>query len=491
MAEDLPALIAETQRLLGDVIKKPKLTEGLLKKPPFRFLHDIVSEVHRATNFPSSEHITETELDSANYKDKDAKVGYLNMIMGHIGTACGRPVPAKPLKIVAGLEPENTNIMLQMLAEAAVGTPVKAAAAAPAPAPAPKQEEEAPRPAAPEQRPERPDRGTERRDSTSDRPPDVERKPETRPLEGTEPPPKRAEGRRRSQPDVAAEAAPAAAKPAKEEPPPAAAKPPPAPAASAGNGGGEEAQEYEPPQRGGGRMERPRTARRGPPKLPSNVVGPERGTAGKVAGRESPAMAGVIIDGADDHDDDEDEDDVPPASAADTFASQANATMTHAVDLDNAGALVRNIMASEQQIENESQAEARRTEAKDGATKPQTVDNKDKAKTKEEIDKLRASIQKMCQATNPLARCMDYVHEDVDLMMKELQFWKQDRLTVSQRLEEEQRQTEYALGPLHAQLRDLEEQVKEQQLKLANVKANVLRNDHTIKNLLRNVVRAH
>lgn len=51
---------------------QPKLTEPLLKKPPFRFLHDIVTEVRKATGFPAE--LTDADLDSNNFKDKDSKV---------------------------------------------------------------------------------------------------------------------------------------------------------------------------------------------------------------------------------------------------------------------------------------------------------------------------------------------------------------------------------------------------------------------------------
>ena len=39
-----PAVIRKTQESLGRIITKPPLTDKLLRKPPFAFLHDIVTE---------------------------------------------------------------------------------------------------------------------------------------------------------------------------------------------------------------------------------------------------------------------------------------------------------------------------------------------------------------------------------------------------------------------------------------------------------------
>lgn len=38
-------VIKQTQDSLGKFVKKPPLTEKLLKKPPFKFIHDIVKVV--------------------------------------------------------------------------------------------------------------------------------------------------------------------------------------------------------------------------------------------------------------------------------------------------------------------------------------------------------------------------------------------------------------------------------------------------------------
>ncbi len=39
------SVITRTQEVLGKYVKKPPLTEKLLRKPPFRYLHDIITTV--------------------------------------------------------------------------------------------------------------------------------------------------------------------------------------------------------------------------------------------------------------------------------------------------------------------------------------------------------------------------------------------------------------------------------------------------------------
>lgn len=70
-----PAWVVQTQQTLGTLVNKPKLTDNLLKKPPFRFLHDVVTATCKTTGYTQGL-FPEEMLDSKAIKDKDAKIQY-------------------------------------------------------------------------------------------------------------------------------------------------------------------------------------------------------------------------------------------------------------------------------------------------------------------------------------------------------------------------------------------------------------------------------
>ncbi|XP_034834208.1 TRAF3-interacting protein 1 [Maniola hyperantus] len=108
-------VVKNTQVSLGKYVKRPPLTDKLLKKPPFRFLHDIITSVLKSTGFFSGL-FEEEELISDNVKDRESKILFLNKIITVLSTTTGQTLSIKPSKIIAGQEPEKTNEMLQCLA---------------------------------------------------------------------------------------------------------------------------------------------------------------------------------------------------------------------------------------------------------------------------------------------------------------------------------------------------------------------------------------
>ena len=81
---DIDALVAQSKELLSNLITKPKMTEKLLSKPPFRFLHDTVSAVVKTTGFGEGL-MQGDELNSGAITDKAAKMAYLDKIFNFVG----------------------------------------------------------------------------------------------------------------------------------------------------------------------------------------------------------------------------------------------------------------------------------------------------------------------------------------------------------------------------------------------------------------------
>ena len=108
--------------MLGEIITRPKLSEKLLSKPPFRFLFDIVLEVIKVTGFASTLY-SPAEVDSANVTEKTQKLSFLEKIIKLVGVQLNTMIEAKPLRIIGGYDPQNTNNFLQLLSIAAKHMP--------------------------------------------------------------------------------------------------------------------------------------------------------------------------------------------------------------------------------------------------------------------------------------------------------------------------------------------------------------------------------
>lgn len=52
MTQDSQDYVVVTQEIFQNLITKPKLSEKYLRKPPFRFIHDIVTNTMKSTGFP-------------------------------------------------------------------------------------------------------------------------------------------------------------------------------------------------------------------------------------------------------------------------------------------------------------------------------------------------------------------------------------------------------------------------------------------------------
>lgn len=542
-----PNVIKKTQDTLGKVIKKPPLTEKLLNKPPFRFLHDIVTEVIKTNGFFKGLYQND-EMNSANVKEKEAKIGFLQKAIDCVALVTGESLSVRPSKVVAGHEPEKTNEFLQLLGKACMkkldskdGVKKVLAGEKPGSGSASKRRESKSKTVKekPNEKENNINREVENNKDTINEDDNAKRKPSSGRINSSDTRKRRDSSERKGKENEAKESAKEKIKDKdrnkKEESPKEQSKNEESKDSSRNNivenhetdvvDGNDDQQNRNIPRPSSakGQRRRPKNDDEGDgdgteappgtndteingiidseelPQIParrklarpsSARPAPPRKRRQQDEADDTVAKAGsttqvsnVIVDNS--KDDEEDD-----TFLVEESAPAVNHEVAHEDEADENeaegehGSLVKKMLETKKELEAASKSKT------EPSTKPLMNDahqRKQREHAQKEIEKLRESIQTLCRSANPLGKIMDYVQEDMDSMQKELEIWREENKQHQLALKREESVTESEIEPLKSHLAGMETDVNEMLDRISTVKCNILRNEEKIQNLLAGV----
>ncbi|KAM9859945.1 TRAF3-interacting protein 1-like [Aulostomus maculatus] len=485
------AVIKATQDTLGEVIKKPPLTEKLLSRPPFRYLHDIFSEVIKTTGFMKGLY-DENEMQSDNVTEKDTKIAFLQKAIDVVMLVSGEPLTAKPSRIVAGLQPERTNEMLQAIAKCCLNKlsseeAVKRVLAGEkldmktkASTSRAKDKENR------EGRERHLDRQERRKSAEATGNGDHKDLHQPRELESRHRDREKHHRHERERSDRERDRGQQRrSKFAGHDDPD-----------SKGDGEAQVAQGPVPQENGDAagstvpsirasstrRMPRPSSARPAPPRVKPQ----DTATGGTPAERQSsakPSKAG-IMDGKQPSEVKEDDDEqfiVEDAVSSPTDAPEKHLKPAHKLSSGpKHGGFEKKVL----ETRNDHQSSQSSTTSEDQSLVSEEAQKKEQDLFIQEMEQLLSSIQTVCCSILPLREIMDHLQEDMEAMQAELHTWQRENKKYTEALQQEQRVTDEAMEPLQAELAELEQLIKDQQDKICITKCNILKNDEKINKML-------
>ncbi|KAG5502514.1 hypothetical protein JIQ42_05395 [Leishmania sp. Namibia] len=472
----MEAVIEKTQRELGVVIQAPKLTEKLLSRPPFRYIHDIVMSFMKATGFPEGL-FNADQLDSSRVADKKAKIQFLEQLIAAVEAATGTPIGVRPTKIVAGEEADKTNELLQQLAKcASLSSAQKEAAvrkvrgsdelASTAPLPAPSTPASAAAPA-----------------SSSKESAQAKAVPQETEAERGK---RREEERRRRHEEKKREVERAKERIVAE--PSGRSKDDGNPAAAIAASGEVDAASTA-----------TTSARKAPPRpKPTHEV-----IEAHNAAADATPMVSVIREGKrgkTDAEGDEDGREDWQKVAEQYEVKPAARTAAVAEDADVKGLLGQQALKAKR----DQEAAARRSEVggnsaaaaipADGGIIIRSSKNTasrgggSHALGDSDLARLREQLQLLTKASNPLGKFLEAIHDDIDSMTRELEMWRSESRSQALAAAEARRQTEESLQEIHANLQNLEDTISDQVLKTNNLRRTILANDAVMESMTKTIV---
>jgi TRAF3-interacting protein 1 len=410
-----------TSDLFSKLFQKPPMTQKLLLKPPFRYLHDIVTSTLKATSFAPNLFQPE-ELDSNLVSTKEAKIAFLDKLIDFVNKCTGKKLDVKANKIVAGLEPEKTNLLLQHLHLSATKRLDMPGESVPA-----KKEE----PKKPEPKKEEPKK-EEKKEA-----PKKEMKEEPKKKEEVKKVPKKEEPKKEAKKE-----APKKVEPKKEE-------------------------KKEEPKKEEPVIKKPDPVKEELPKPVLQEI------------KKSPEIK-------EDNDNENEGNDTKPLKPTQIPTEALGKIAKDAIkeiEVDNKPPEVE--PSKEKSVFRFGSLKGK-SKTKETKEVEKIMQDKDIITDPKNLGILKEAIQGLTKSTNPLGKSMDFILEDIDTMTKEYELWRKQYMSSLSQVEEQSKITEEKLQPLQDKLAELEEQIREQHMKICTTKGKIIKNEDVIQTMVLN-----
>ncbi len=110
---------SRTQELYSPFISYPKMTDKLLKRPPFKYILQIFISTNKKTNFAVSL-FDPKQLDKSYYDSPEKKLRFIKKLFAFLYKVLDKDAPVKPKNIIKGAESDKVNEFLCDMYEVAI-----------------------------------------------------------------------------------------------------------------------------------------------------------------------------------------------------------------------------------------------------------------------------------------------------------------------------------------------------------------------------------
>merc|ERR1719355_305745 len=84
-----------------------------------------------------------------------------------------------------------------------------------------------------------------------------------------------------------------------------------------------------------------------------------------------------------------------------------------------------------------------------------------------DVQKLASLTQGLCQSVNPLGKSVDMIYQDIASMSKELDMWRAEYRSATERQQVEREATEKEMAPYHAKVAAFDDKIAEKHAQIA------------------------